>query len=289
MSRHKNEFKEKVTSVILCAGEGTRAKSIAKNIPKPLVKVESLKNQSILSLLIYNLVNLNLVPIVVITGHLGEKIADFINTPQIRDQYDEDHVMIHSSGEIYKSGPLFAFLSITNNTQIFKNDKIFMVFPGDTVFDYDLLEEILNILLENYSRRIDNPIMFYRKIRAEKLKKVIKKYNPNYQKSISHLKIEEKNVKPFVKEISQDNLSTISNNQVISQVMPVFVFTTDHVNSIKDFTKAGKFRTIREVVNLMIEEGQKFIALSVTSDQNFYDIDTQVDLEILNEIKKGGQ
>ena len=288
LSQHKNEFKEKITSVILCAGEGTRAKNIAKNIPKSLVRIKSLNNRSILSLLISNLVNLNLNPIVVITGHLEEKIANFISTLQINNQNVENCVLVHNSGEMYKSGPLFSFLSITSDPQIFKHDKIFMVLPGDTVFDYELLEEILDVLLTHYSRIKNNPIIFYRKINAEKLNKKLVNY-PNFEKNISYLKIKEKNSNQIVKEISQNNLRTFSNEQVINQVIPVFLFPTACVNTIKNISKAGKHRSIRQVVNLMIKEGQKFFAVSVNPEHDFYDIDTIVDLKILNEKKKSGQ
>jgi choline kinase len=287
--QHKNKFKEKITSVVLCAGEGARARNISKNIPKPLVKVESLNNQSILSLIISNLISLKLDPIVVVTGHLGEQIADFVNSLQIKNQYGEDSILIHSSRVRYKLGPLYSFLSITTNNQIFKDDKIFMVFPGDTVFDFDLIQEILNLLLENYSLVINNSIIFYRKIRTDMLKKEYEKYSPKYEKIISYLRIEEKDSKAIVKEISQEKLSSISNQEVIKQIIPIFIFNNDYVKVIKDLASSVKFRTIREVVNLMLEREKHFFAVSVSPENNFYDIDTPLDLKILNDKKKGGQ
>lgn len=287
--QHENKYKEKITSVVLCAGEGARAGSISKNIPKPLIKVESLNNQSILSLIISNLISLNLDPIVVVTGHLGEQIADFVNSPRMKNQYGEEYILIHSSGVRYKLGPLYSFLSITTDDQIFKDDKIYMVFPGDTVFDFNLIQEILNLLLENYSLVINNSIIFYRKIRTDILKKDYKKYYPKYEKSISYLRIEEKDSKAIVKEISQEKLSSISNQEVINQIIPIFIFNNAYVKLIKDIASSAKFRTIRQVVNLMVEREKQFFALSVSPENNFYDIDTLLDLKILNEKKKGGQ
>jgi len=287
--QHENKDKEKITSVVLCAGEGARARSISKNFPKPLIKVESLNNQSILSLIISNLITLNLNPIIVVTGHLGEQIADFINSPQIKNQYGEDYILIHRSGERYKLGPLYSFLSITANNQIFKEDKIYMVFPGDTVFDFKLLQEILNLLLENYPKVIQNSIIFYRKIRTDILRKEYKKYYPKYEKSISYLRIEEKGSKAIVKEISQEKLSFISNQEFVNQIIPIFIFNNAYVKEIKDLAISAKFRTIREIVNLMLERKKHFFAISVSPKNNFYDIDTLLDLKILNEKKKGGQ
>jgi len=286
---HKNKLMETITSIILCAGEGTRAKNIADNTPKPLVKVKSLNNQSILSLIISNLVKLKLDPIIVITGHLGEKIADFVSSSRMKEQCGITNILIHSSGVRYKLGPLYSFLSITTNNQIFKDDKIYMVFPGDTVFDYTLMQEILNLLLENYSQAIHSSIIFYRKMRIDILMKRVEKYSPNYEKSISYLKIEEKNSKSIVKEISQEKLSYISNEEVINQVIPIFILNNEYVNNIRALANPVRFRTIREVVNLMIKKKKQFFAVSVNSESNFYDIDTPQDLKILNEKKKGGQ
>jgi NDP-sugar pyrophosphorylase family protein len=65
---------ENLTSVILCAGEGKRAKGIAANTPKPLIKVNSLNNQSILSILISHLYRIGIKPIVIVTGYLSKQI-----------------------------------------------------------------------------------------------------------------------------------------------------------------------------------------------------------------------
>jgi len=286
---HKNKLKETITSIILCAGEGTRAKVIAKNIPKPLVKINSLNNQPILSLIISNLINLKLDPIFVVTGHLGEQVADFVNSPQMKNLYREENILIHSSGVRYKLGPLYSFLSITSNNQIFKDDKIYMVFPGDTVFDYKLMQEILNLLLENYSQVIHNSIIFYRKIKTDILMKKLEKYYPNHEKSISFLKLGKKDSKAIVNEISQEKLNVISNEEVINQIIPIFVFNNAYIRTIKSLASSVKFRTIREVVNLMIEKEKHFFAVPVSPENNFYDIDTPLDLKILNEKKKSGQ
>jgi choline kinase len=289
LSQLENNFKDKITSVVLCAGEGARAKNISQNLPKSLLKVNSLNNQTILSLIFSNLKNLNLDPIVVVTGHLGEHIEDFINSFMAENQYAEESIIIHSSGDDYKLGPLFSFLSITKNDQIFNEEKLFMVLPGDTVFDFNLIQEILNLILENYSLVINSSIIFYRKIRTDVLKMKFEKYHPKYEKNISYLRIEEKDSKAIVKEISQEKLSSISNQEIIQQVIPIFIFNNAYIEAIKDLSSSVKFRTIREVVNLMLEREKLFFAVSVSPENDFYDIDTPLDLIILNEKKKGGQ
>ncbi|MBY8986856.1 MAG: hypothetical protein KGD61_00255, partial [Candidatus Lokiarchaeota archaeon] len=98
--------------------------------------------------------------------------------------------------------------------------------------------------------------------------------------------IEEKNSKTIVKEIFQEKLSSISNEEVINQIIPIFIFSSEYVKIIKDLTSTVRFRYIREVVNLMIMKKKRFFALSVSPEYNFYDIDTHLDLKILNEKKK---
>ena len=289
LSQPENNFKEKITSVVLCAGEGTRVKNITRNLPKSLLKVNSLNNQTILSLVFSNLKKLNLDPIIVVTGHLGECIEDFVYSFKAENQYGEDSIILHSSGDDYKLGPLFSFLSITKNNQIFKEDKLFMVFPGDTVFDFNLIQEILNLLLENYSQVINRSIIFYRQIRTDVLKKKFEKYFPKYEKSISYLRIEEKDSIAIVKEISQEKLSSFSNQEVIQQVIQIFIFSNAYIKAIKDISSSANIRTIREVVNIMLERERLFFAVSVSPENNFYDIDIPLDLKILNEKKKSGQ
>ncbi|GAH50809.1 unnamed protein product [marine sediment metagenome] len=74
LSPLNRKFMENLTSVVLCAGEGKRAKGIADDIPKPLIKVESLKNQSILTILISHLYRFGIKPIVIVTGYLSKQI-----------------------------------------------------------------------------------------------------------------------------------------------------------------------------------------------------------------------
>lgn len=287
--QHKNKLREKFTSVILCAGEGVRAKNIARSIPKSLIKVNSLNNRSILSLIISNLVELKLSPIVVVTGHLGEQIEAFLTSPQIKNQISKESILAISSGARYKLGPLHSFLSITTNKQIFKDDKIFIVFPGDTVFDNKLLQEVLDLLLENYSLLKDNSIIFYRKIRADDLIQRHKKYYPNQKITISYLKIEEKGLKAIIKEISQKQLKLFSNEEFINQIIPIFIFNYAYVKEIQVLASSVKFSYIREVVNFIIKKNKIFLALSVNPEYNFYDIDTHLDLKNLNDKKKDGQ
>ncbi len=287
--QHKDTNKENITSVILCAGEGTRVRDIAIHIPKPLIKIKFLNNQTILSHLISSLINLEIEPIVVVTGHLGEQIEDFVNSFQIKNKYKKNKILVNRSGVRYKLGPLHSFLSITENNQIYKENRVFMIFPGDTIFDYNLLQEILNLILKNYSLLENYSIVFYRKIKISSLKEKFKTYDPNLFKTISYLKINRNGSKSYVREIKQRTISSFTNKKTIHQVIPIFIFSFRIVQEIKNLANCNRFKTIREIVNLIIKKEEIFLALSIDPEYDFYDIDSPIDLTILNEKKKDGQ
>ncbi|MFX0076933.1 MAG: NTP transferase domain-containing protein, partial [Candidatus Hermodarchaeota archaeon] len=277
---------EKISSIVLCAGEGTRAKNISETIPKPLIKVASLGNQTILSIIISNLKKLKFDPIIVVTGHLSKQIEDYINSTQIKSAFGKKGILIHKSGLRYKLGPLFSFLSVTTNNQIYNEDQIYTIFPGDTVFDYELLREISVKLLEYYSHVTQYSIVFYRQIRTEVLLNQFENYYTNQDKTISYLKIDENGSEAYVKKIVQEKLSALPKDETINQVIPSFTFNTSYIDIIKDIATPGKFRSLREVVNLMIEKKKQFFAIALNPEYNFYDIDTNLDLNMLNEKKK---
>jgi len=109
----KNEFKENLSIVILCAGEGKRLKKITKSTPKPLLKIKSLRNEILLQNTIFKLINLGIKQIAIITGHLGDIIQNFISNLVKENKYLLNKLEIINSEGQYRLGPLYSFLSIT--------------------------------------------------------------------------------------------------------------------------------------------------------------------------------
>ena len=290
LSPPNTKFMENLTIVILCAGEGKRAKRIADDIPKPLIKVESLKNQSILTILISYLYRFGIKPIVIVTGYLGKQIEKAINSFQEKNPYKSETIIINNAGDRYKLGPLHSFLSITRNKRIFKTNELFLVLPGDTIFTYNLIEEILNLFKENYAEVNQNSIIFYRRIAKLELNKETEKFGPLRNKMLSCVRTKEKGSKQYVKEIYQRNIDTLSDEEEFNQIIPAFIITYDYVKNFENLASKIKMNKIINAINSSIKNDMEFLACKVRSDHNFYDIDTALDLTSVNRLyKKSGQ
>jgi len=283
-------FMENLTCVILCAGEGKRAKGIADDLPKPLIKIESLNNKTILTILISHLYRIGIKPIVIVTGYLSKQIEKTIISYQAKNLYKRELITINNAGNRYKLGPLHSFLSITRNKLIFKTNELFLVIPGDTIFDYKLIEAILNLLRENYTEANQKSIIFYRKTTKLALSKETENYEPMRNEMVSFVRTKEKNSIQSVKEIYQRNINTISDEEELNQIIPVFIITYDYVKNFENLSNKVKLNKIIDAINLSIKNNMEFLACRVKSDQNFYDIDTALDLTYVNkQYKKSGQ
>lgn len=281
---------ENLTSIILCAGEGKRAKGIADELPKPLIKVESLNNQTILSILISNLCRLGIKPIVIVTGYLNRQIEKYIKSSQVKFPHKSDNIIINNAGNQYKLGPLHSFLSITKNKRVFKTNELFLVIPGDTIFDYVLMEDILNIIKRNHSKLNQNSFVFYRKTNRMALSKDTKKFEQIRNNKLSCIIIKEKGSKQYIKEIDQRNINALSDEEDFNQIIPIFIFTYEQIIYFKNLASEIKLNKIVDAVNLSIKNHMEFLACKVKSNQNFYDIDTALDLTFVNKkYKKSGQ
>ena len=281
---------ENLTSVILCAGEGKRAKGIADDIPKPLIKVESLKNQSILSILVSHLSNFGIRPITIVTGYLGKQIEEDLISSQTKTPYKNEKIIFNNAGNKYKLGPLHSFLTITENKRIFKTNELFLVIPGDTIFEYGLIEKILSTLKENSIDSNQNSIIFYRSTNKLALNKQVEKFGPIRNKMLSCVRTKEKVSRQYVKEIYQKNIDTFTDSEEFNQIIPIFVITYDYVKNFEVLATKIKLNKIVDAVNLSIKNGMDFLACGIKSNQGFFDIDTALDLTFVNKFyKKSGQ
>ncbi|MFX1427185.1 MAG: NDP-sugar synthase, partial [Promethearchaeota archaeon] len=167
MSLLKNKLNEKISVIILCAGEGKRIREFIQNVPKPLIEIN---NIPLLMHIISNLKIYAINSIIVITGHLGNEVKKYVNSIKKKNFSLYEKIMIIDSGENYKKGPLFSFLSIVNEKTILKRNRVYLVIPGDTFFDPEIFTEMFNTLLRNFSITNKKSIVFYQKVRSNDLK-----------------------------------------------------------------------------------------------------------------------
>jgi len=268
LSLQKNKLIENLISIILCAGEGTRISDFIHNIPKPLIKIY---DKPILSHLIFNLIKLNIPSIVIITGHLREEIEKYISS---LTKSLQNKILLVNSGNNYKMGPLYSFLSITNRKAIIKKGKFYLVFPGDTYYESILLKEIFQIISNNLTIPNNKSMIFYQKTKAINLKTKL-----NSKKLVSIAKIEELGSKEIVvKEVQQRKLSEIDNNEEINQIVPLFVFNYRIINKIIETERKISATTIREILNHIIKHKNILYAVPIDPQYRYIDIDTKSDI-----------
>jgi len=272
-------FLEKIIPVILCAGEGVRLKEVTSKIPKPLILIKSIDNKPILRHTIDLLLRVGVNRIAIVKGYLGNKIDDFIDKLKHERADLKEKLVGVDAFDQYKLGPLYSFLSITKTTNLFRRNYIYLILPGDTIFEYELLNEIFSLLEENFKLNQKDPIIFFRQIMGSYLKQKDK------SEQISCIDIEKINSKRFLKSIKQVKVSTISNSESINQIIPIFLFPWDFIQEIIKAEKEISVKTIREAVNHLINQGNRIFVVKIDRKFNFYDIDNKFDLMELEKLK----
>ena len=115
----------------------------------------------------------------------------------------------------YKLGPLYSFLSFTKNKQLYQENYLYFIIPGDTIFQEALFNEIF-LFMQDYLPLIqNNPLIFFRKIRKGFYKQ------GNQSKVISVADIEKEDKQNFLKRIEQIKVSEIPSSETINQIIPM--------------------------------------------------------------------
>jgi len=279
LSLQKNSLKNKITSIILCAGEGTRISDFIRSKPKPLIEINK---KPIVSYLIFNLIKSSTTSIIIVTGHLQEQIENYIESIKQKNETLRKKILIINSGNEYQKGPLYSFLSITKEKNIFKKDLIYLVFPGDTYYESNLISELFNSISNNSSLIQNNSIIFYQELKGNNLKNT---KIPN--KTISIIKTKKKESNEIVKEIRQIELNSIDENSYYKQIIPLFVFDYNFIANIIETENEVSVKTIREIINILIKKKKILYAFCLKPNYKFFDIDTKLDLLKLNKEKRG--
>ena len=285
--------KRNIIPVILCAGKGTRLGKLTQKVPKPLIRLKSLNNNSILSYLIKNLINLQVNTIVLITGHLNEKIEAFVNSLINDNQKFQGKLTLIHSGNDYEKGPLYSLLSIIQNKKIFREGNIYVILPGDTIFERALLKEAFSLIYENIDIIQSKPCIFFQDMQASDLINSYKQNKKLIAKFISILDSEDVKKELMVKEIKKIDLISVPKVRCFKLVVPILILSYRFIKIFDKLSVSNPVGEIREILNIYLhKQNQTMFPFKLNSKSRFYDIDTSDDLSLFNQIKrkkKGGQ
>jgi len=278
LSQLESELKDRISTIILCAGEGKRLKAITKDIPKPLISIRPLGNISLIQYTIDILLTLGIERIAIVKGHLGNKLDEHLNSVKKLKSLIANKIFLINSGNQYKLGPLHSFLSVMNDQQFFKENYIYPVIPGDTIFDYHLLYNIFMFIIENFNIIQKFPVIFYRKIESRILREKHKDLLKKHSKKISIADIKTTSSFESITQIKQIDLVSLPDSGLIYQLIPIFVFNYNFFYEIKEIEYLSSIETIKDILNKLIANGKEFIALNIENKGDFYDIDYKLDL-----------
>jgi len=274
------ELKKKLQVVILCAGEGTRFREINSKIPKSLIQIQSMDNKPLLGIIIENLLSQGLNSIVIILGSMGKAIESYISNLKSQNPILNSRIIILNAHPDYKKGPLFTFLTILDYPEISKKENNFLIFPGDTVFDQILLNDVIMVLMKEIEKFQGNPIIFYKRVKTSDINK--KTHLISIIKTIKNRDIE------ILVRIEEIEVSNISEKTYIDHIIPIFFLNYEFLLLISQTLKSSHSNKISDILNEVCNKNlQEVIACEITSKGSFYDIDTVFDLDHLNKIKSG--
>jgi NDP-sugar pyrophosphorylase family protein len=275
------ELNENLLVVILCAGTGTRFRKNNIKGPKSLIQIQSMGNKPLLGIIIDNLLSQGLDKIIVILGYKGKRIESYISNLKRQDSILSERIITINAHPEYKKGPLFTFLTLLDNPEIRKNQNNLLVFPGDTIFDQVLLNDLLSIIIKQIQKIQGRALIFYTRIKACD----IKKKSPLIS-NVTTIKSGDIEVMVQIEEIE---LSTIKKDTYMNQMIPMFFLNYEFLLLISQILKSSDSNKISEVLNEICKRNlQDILACEINSKGSFYDIDTALDLEYLNK-KKSGQ
>ncbi len=283
MSPPVNDQNLNLVGVVLCAGKGTRLGEISTIYPKPLIESKSLGFRSILRTTIESLHKLKVKEIIVVVGHLAEKVQEHISEYIQEFPNFKEILKIIDARPNCNSGPLYSFLEFTKDKKLFQSNRYYLVIPGDTYFEFESLKKICDNIKSNRGFLEHAILIFYRKVLTSELLEI------HAEKEISVIELEKRGIENKTLNIGKVQLKSTINKESVNQMIPIFIFSHDMVKKIKKAGKGLKFSTLREVINDFILRGEKYKTIEITDNISFYDIDYREDLDKFLKLKKKGR
>jgi NDP-sugar pyrophosphorylase family protein len=127
----RNRDHKSLDVVILCGGLGTRMQSVLSDTPKILAPVG---DKTLLDIILNKLKNHGFRRVILSTGHLGEKIEDYLSNSIWSNKNGSVEVLFSKEKE-----PLGTGGAVKYAEPHIKSDE-FILMNGDTIFDVDFRE-----------------------------------------------------------------------------------------------------------------------------------------------------
>ena len=138
------------TALILCAGLGKRLNPITLTTPKPLLEIGSI---TILEKCIDLIIRFGAKKIIINTFHLSDQIFEFIQNKK----FSIDIQIIEDGKEILDTGG--GILNMIKKSE----DKDFIIFNPDTLWNKDYIEEINKMQNFYFSNKLNNLLLLANK------------------------------------------------------------------------------------------------------------------------------
>ena len=138
------------TALILCAGFGKRLRPLTLKTPKPLLE---LNNVTMLESCINTIIKLGIKKILINTFHLGNQISEFIKKKKFPIKIE----IIDDGKKILNTGG--GILNMINHSE----DKDFLIFNPDTLWQKDYVEEIDKMQKLYFSQKLNNILLLANK------------------------------------------------------------------------------------------------------------------------------
>ena len=138
------------TALILCAGFGKRLNPITLSTPKPLIELNSM---TMLETCINLIENLGIKKIIINTFYLRDQISNFLEGKNFKSEIkviDDGEIILGTGGGI---------LNMINNSD--END--FLIFNPDTLWQKEYFNEIINMEMLYFSKKIQNILLLVNK------------------------------------------------------------------------------------------------------------------------------
>ena len=139
------------TALILCAGLGKRLNPITLDIPKPLIKINTV---TVLERCIKLIIKLGIKKICINTFHLKDQIYDFIE----KNRFTIDIEIVDDGKEILDTGG--GILNLIKHS----HDENYIIFNPDTLWDDNYVREINEMENVYFSNRLDNILLTVNKV-----------------------------------------------------------------------------------------------------------------------------